>query len=457
MQANSESFQPSWRRVLALGWPISLQALAMASFGLIDAMMVQSLGAEALAAVGLAGRALFVLTMTLAGLANGAAVLLSQLVGRGETTSAARLVRAVLVASVVLTLPVAALAVARPSTLAGLLTDDASVAVPLSDFIGAVALSLPLSAFTAALSIASRCVGDSRSPLLAGLAGLAVNAVLNAVLIFGAFGLAPLGVAGAGWATTVARALEALLLVGLMCRCGQSGRQLLVGMIEPGGPAPRFVRLAAPFMLQELVWSSSTLGYTLIAAAMGAQSLALVSLIAPAEGLLVVVFLGGAVATGIVIGQLLGQQRFTEARWLARQALRRFGLAALPVSAVGAAVAAALFSRLTWLDDPIRTLWPLLAISAVTVAVRVIAMVLVLGVLRAGGDRLGVLAIEVGGSLVVGLPAVAIAALVFELPLLPVMAMLLAVETLKVAALLWRMSHGVWLRSLLPPAAADAR
>lgn len=457
MQVDTRSFHPSWRRVLELGWPISLQALAMASFGLVDVAMVQSLGAEALAAVGLAGRALFVLTMTVAGLANGAAVLLSQLAGRGQMKAAARLVRALASMTVALTLPVAGLAVAAPLPLAELLTDDAAVTGPLAAFIGAVGLSLPLSALTAALSTASRCVGDSRSPLLAGLAGLAINAALNAVLIFGSLGMPALGVAGAGWATTTARVLEALLLLGLMGRRGQPGRALLRGMLEAGVAAPRFVRLAAPFMLQELVWSGSTLGYTLIVGAMGAQSLALVSLIAPAEGLLVVIFLGGAVGTGIVIGQLLGQHRFAEARWLARRALRRFGLAALPVSAAGAAVAAVLFSRLSWLDDPIHNLWPLLTVSAVTVSVRVIAMVLVLGVLRAGGDRFGVLAIEVAGSLAVGLPAVAGAALLFEACLLHVMALLLGIETLKLAALLWRMNQGVWLRSLLPPAAAAPR
>ena len=66
MKDDPTSPHTHWRQVLQLGWPVSLQAVAAASFALVDVAMVQTLGAEAVGAVGLAGRALFVLTMLLA-------------------------------------------------------------------------------------------------------------------------------------------------------------------------------------------------------------------------------------------------------------------------------------------------------------------------------------------------------------------------------------------------------
>lgn len=457
MKDDQTSLRAHWRQVLQLGWPVSLQAVATASFALVDVAMVQTLGAEAVAAVGLAGRALFVLTMLLAGLASGAAVLLSQHAGRGEAVPGARLLRWVALATLAITLPACAFALAAPDAVAAALVADAAVRRPLAEFVHAVALSIPLSALTLALATASRCWGDSRSPMAAALVGLAANAGLNAVLIFGLLGAPAMGVAGAGWATSAARALELALLLAAMSRPGMPARALLAGLRDRHWHSPGLLAMAAPFMLQELVWAGSGLVYGMVFGAMGASSLALVSLIAPIEGLLVVCFLGGAVATGIVVGRLLGQHRFDDADALARAALRRMRVAALPLCAMGAVLAGLVAQRLPWLADQQSLLWTMLALSALTVWVRVQAMTLVLGILRAGGDRVGVVAVELGGTLLVGLPLVTLAGLRWGFTLPQVYGLLLAVESLKTVALLARMRSGVWRRSLLPPAGGASR
>ncbi|TXC66633.1 hypothetical protein FSC37_14825 [Piscinibacter aquaticus] len=116
MKDDPTSSRTHWRHLLQLGWPVSLQAVATSSFALVDVAMVQTLGAEAVAAVGLAGRALFVLTMLLAGPANGAAVLLSQHAGRGEVLPGARLLRWVALVTLAITLPACAFALVAPET-----------------------------------------------------------------------------------------------------------------------------------------------------------------------------------------------------------------------------------------------------------------------------------------------------------------------------------------------------
>ncbi|TXC66634.1 hypothetical protein FSC37_14830 [Piscinibacter aquaticus] len=328
---------------------------------------------------------------------------------------------------------------------------------PLAAFVQAVALSIPLSALTLALATASRCWGDSRSPMAAALIGLLANAALNAVLIFGLWGAPAMGVAGAGWATSAARVIELALLLAAMSRPGMPTQALLAGLRDRHWHSPGLIAMAAPFMLQELVWAGSGLVYGMVFGAMGASSLALVSLIAPIEGLLVVCFLGGAVASGILVGRLLGQQRFAEAQGLAHLALRRMRWAALPVAVLGTVVAGLVAQRLPWLSGQQGLLWTLLVLSALTVWVRVQAMTLVLGILRAGGDRLGVLTVEVGGTLLVGVPLVMLAGLRWGFTLPQVYALLLAVEALKVLAFRARMRHGVWRRSLLPPPGGASR
>jgi Na+-driven multidrug efflux pump len=138
-------------------------------------------------------------------------------------------------------------------------------------------------------------------------------------------------------------------------------------------------------------------------------------------------------------------------------ALRRMRVAALPLCALGAVLAGLVAQRLPWLADQQSLLWTMLALSALTMWVRVQAMTLVLGILRAGGDRVGVVAVELGGTLLVGLPLVTLAGLRWGFTLPQVYALLLAVEALKTVALLARMRSGVWRRSLLPPAGGASR
>lgn len=96
--------------------------------------------------------------------------------------------------------------------------------------------------------------------------------------------------------------------------------------------------------------------------------------------------------------------------------------------ALAAVLAGLLPGRLAWLADQQVPLWAMLALSALTVAVRVLARTLVmLAALRWG----------------------------FTLP--QVHALLLAVEILKTSTLPARMCSGVWRRSLLPPSGGASR
>jgi Na+-driven multidrug efflux pump len=88
----------------------------------------------------------------------------------------------------------------------------------------------------------------------------------------------------------------------------------------------------------------------------------------------------------------------------------------------------------------------MVALASLLVLVRVAAATLVLGVLRAGGDRHGVLWIDVGTTWPFGLPVAALLVLRFDATLPAVYAWLLAIEGLKLALLWRRMQQRHWLR-----------
>jgi putative MATE family efflux protein len=435
-----------WRRVLRLGWPISLQALAASSFALLDVAMVQSLGPDALAAVGLAGRTLFFVTMILMGLCSGAAVLLAQHAGQGDFRSGGGILRLLIVIVLALTVGPALLLQFNAAWVGAAFGLHGRVAVELDAFLHGMAWALPLIGVIATLATVCRNYGDSRMPLVASVAALLLNAVLNALLIFGLAGLPAMGVAGAALATTLSKAFELVLLLQLMRSRTALWQGLVRGLRARHWQVPDFTRLALPFMVQEASFAGGLLAFGLVFAAIGTDALALAGLIAPLEGVLINLFIGGSVACGIVAGQMLGQGRFADADALARHVLRRLVSLALPVCALGGAIAALVVLQLPWLQGRAAEAITMVALASLLVVIRVAAATLVLGVLRAGGDRHGVLWIDLGATWPIGLPIAALLALRFDATLPLVYAWLLAFEAIKLALLWRRMQQGHWLR-----------
>ena len=65
-------------------------------------------------------------------------------------------------------------------------------------------------------NFALRSLGQTMMPMAISATALAVNAFFNYVLIFGHLGAPALGVAGAAWATVIARVIGTMLLVGMI-------------------------------------------------------------------------------------------------------------------------------------------------------------------------------------------------------------------------------------------------
>ena len=81
------------------------------------------------------------------------------------------------------------------------------------DYVRWCAPTFILLAVTQSFTIALRATQQTRLPLYASATALAVNTVLNYMLIFGKFGFPQLGVAGAAIATSIARLIEMCLIL----------------------------------------------------------------------------------------------------------------------------------------------------------------------------------------------------------------------------------------------------
>jgi MATE family multidrug resistance protein len=164
--------------------------------------------------------------------------------------------------------------------------------------------------------------GDSRTVLGINAAGLAVNGVCAYAWIFGHFGFAARGIAGAGWATVAGSTTSAALALALMLR-PRYRAEYATGAWRPD-PAllRRLLRFGFPNGLFALL---DVLGYTAfmqLVGRLGEVELAATSIACTLNLLAFLPMWGLGQAVEVLVGQRLGEDRPDEAERVTWTGLR---------------------------------------------------------------------------------------------------------------------------------------
>ena len=163
---------------------------------------------------------------------------------------------------------------------------------------------------TAAASSYFAGLGRSSTVLLINVVGLLINGLLAYAWIFGRWGFAPLGIAGAGWATVCGTSASALLSLALMLR--RRHRQEHATALGWRFDRPLFLRLLRFGVPNGLVVGLETLAFALFVNLMGRVGKAELSATTIAFTLNLIVYfppLGVGQAVGVLVGQYLGEDR----------------------------------------------------------------------------------------------------------------------------------------------------
>ena len=440
-----------YSRMLALAIPIALQNMLASCAGLVDTGMVARLGNVATSAVGIGGKWSFVLQMITFGFCSGGSVLISQYWGAQDHKGVRRAyslgMGLCLVAAVVYNVAAALF----PYEMMCLFTDEEAVRLAGAQYLGTVCWgALPLS-FATIANMARRCTEDVRTPLVISGISVCVNTFFNWCLIYGKCGLLQMGLQGAAVATVISQIVQAVLVLWVGLR---QKHYTLYGLSElfriPVEFAKKYFHVALPVICNETLWCVGFNIYAIIYAHQGSENYAAYTLYSSIENLVFVFFVGACNACSIMIGKSIGQGLLEDARAIARKMLAVFAV-------MGAVLGGALFA--------IR--WPVINLmgvesaytAALTAAIlafyccwcplRQLNYVLVVGILRAGGDTRISALLDVGVTLLWGAPWCFLLAYVFKVPFLwMVCGTFIAEDVLKLPLCLWRMKSGKWLHTL---------
>jgi multidrug resistance protein, MATE family len=211
-----------------IAFPIILAQLGAVGMNTMDTIMVGPLGAEALAAVGLASALHMASLIVCTGTVLGMGPLVSQAFGAGEMRTANRVLVQGMWLALLLSLPVMWFAV-EGERIALLLGQQPGVAALVGEYMWALAFGVvPVLLFLAARQYLEG-MSLTKPAMVVSFLGLAVNYVGNRVLIFGVEGwVEPMGVVGSGWSTSAVR--WAMLVAMLVYLIRAPGRSPLTGV-----------------------------------------------------------------------------------------------------------------------------------------------------------------------------------------------------------------------------------
>lgn len=442
-----------YRNALAIMLPIALQNLMDTAVNSADVIMLSYVSQEALSASSLAGQVAFVMSNLIYGLSSASAVMAAQYWGKGDKTAVERVLGMALRLALMVSVVFALAAAVFPEQIMRLFTPDPALISEGVIYLRAVCASYVLGAFAQIYLSVMRSV--ERVMMTAFVHGGAVlmNVVLNACFIFG-FGPFPeLGILGVALATSITRAVEALVCVidGLCCR---RIRLRMKYLLARGGQLMRdFVKLAVPAAGNDIVWGLAFSVYSVILGHLSSDIVAANSVATVVRNLGTVMCFGTANAAGIVLGKTLGENRLEEAKVYAK----RFISMAIVTALIGGAAILLLrpvvldFMHLSVRDATQQAkddLNLMLYINSYYIMGVSLNTMLICGIFRSGGDVRYGLICDMISMWVYAVPMGLFCAFVLKLPEMWVYFILCLDEFVKLPVNIWYYRKRRWVKNI---------
>lgn len=258
--------------IIALAWPTMLEQLMQTAVQYIDTAMVGSLGTQATAAVGATSTVNWLIGGTVSALGVGFLAYISQAMGAGKADEARKASGQAVMITLVCGLFFTALTIGLSGIIPSWMQVDENIRPTASRYFFILYTPMLFRAASIIFGTVLRSVGDTKTPMLAGIGVNIINIVLNFFLIyptrsvtvfdytFNIFG-ADLGVEGAACASAAAYAFGGIVITLALWRhktISPKGQRLTPDfkVLRP------CLKVAFPNMLQRF---ATSLGYVAFA------------------------------------------------------------------------------------------------------------------------------------------------------------------------------------------------
>jgi len=302
------------KRLFTLFWPLIVEQLLVVMVGIVDMVMVSSVGEHAVSGISLVETINFLIITAFNAIATGGSVVASQYLGRREEknacSSAKQLVYISLVISLVLMVFTICTRRIMLKAIFGNIADDVMQAADI--YFLFIALSYPFLALYTAAAAMFRSMGNSKVPMRAVILLNIFHIGGNALLIYGM----KLGVMGAAISTFTGRVVTAVILIYLLIKdktriinlCGLSKVKLEKDMIK------RILNIGIPSGLEASMFQVGKILITRIFTVFGTAAIAANAVGATINSIAFMPGSGFGMGLLIVVGQCIGAGDYLAAK-----------------------------------------------------------------------------------------------------------------------------------------------
>lgn len=445
-----ENKKEFYRGMLAIAIPIALQNLIVSSLNTLDTMMISNLGPEAIAGVGLANQVFFFFTMVVFGTATGSSVMIAQYHGRDDYPSLQKVNALSNIIAMGTALVFMFCALFIPHEIIGLMIDDPAVIDSGAQYLRAVAWTYPLTGISFVCGVALRSTGNARSPLIGSIIGFIFNAFFNYVLIFGKFGFPALGVVGAALGTIIARTAELLVILYAITRYDSPLYGPIKEMLNFKKEfIQRYMKVTVPVIINETLWGLGQVMYSVAYAMVGTNETAAIQVVVALQNLTFVLIRGLGNACTVILGNTIGKGLMDRVYPYAIRFLKMGAYIALIIGlfiSLLPQIGLLLFPSLT--PEVYQLCLTLLRYMGVIFILKALNSILIVGVLRGGGDTKFSLFLEMGSVWFVGVPLAFMGAALWHLPIQWVVILASTEEITKLSIGLLRVKSKKWIHEI---------
>lgn len=437
--------------MLTIGIPVMFQNLLTTALNLVDTLMIGQVGKSELAAVGLANQLFFVMILLIFGINSGASVFIAQFWGRKDLVNIKKTMGIGLIFGGIISTLFFIIAQVFPREVMSLLSNgNESLIEHGTVYLKIVSWSYLFTAISFSFAVAARSISQATTPTVISAIAVFINASLNYVLIYGKFGMPEMGVAGAALATVIARVFELVALVTILYTTGSPLAAKIRELFNFDFDYLKTVMgTSLPVIVNESMWAVGNVMYTIAIAKISADAVASYQVGISVYRFYEVVFIGLASACQVMIGNSIGAGDEEIAKSHAKQFMilnQLLVVIAMVVLVLTASWNVSLFG-----------LPPEVSISAANLVkiygvfsfFKCFNLLMIVGVLRGGGDTHYAMRVELAAVWLVGVPLSFICAVLLKWPIEWTVSAMMMEEVIKSIFCFYRYLSNKWCHNVI--------
>ncbi|MDQ0167190.1 putative MATE family efflux protein [Bacillus horti] len=319
-------------KIINLTIPTIIAMSSTTIMGIVNLIIVGSLGYEHIGAVGITNVIILNLFALFGAIGYAINYLVAQHYGAKNYEKCVNYTYTGIYLTLILSIPILICSFFAPTYIYKIIGASETIVAIGTGYLSLRLISFCFTMFRTVFLGFIRAIGDTKSPMYSGIIGNVLNIVLSYVLVFGMFGFPELGILGAGWAFLIAEIVQTIYVVIYFYLV----KELPTRQIPPfrKGEFKIVSSESAKIGLEDLGMSAAMILFTAFAARLGDIELAATEIALNVLSLAYLPGIGFGTTATILIGQKIGEKNNIAARLTGVKILKVGAMFLIPLSIV---------------------------------------------------------------------------------------------------------------------------